>query len=907
MRITFSDVYTNTSLAMASTPGFASTGISLRPVPANLHCIEFGPNGFIAIAAENIVSIYQYRDSKLTLFRVLPHHRAFITCVKWAKPSVEVMKSGSFHQFLAVSDDRGNCIVYDVLNGVRHAGISPEREPGFAIVSIEWGQKLTLFVLTSLPSLVCIDLCHRRSSNVESWSGSGLPFASFNMKPVFGVTLPCQFSFINVDPFSPSVLVLVSTDGNAIIVRTDRANGKAVMSSVFQLLCDQEVVKVQFYPHAPNYIVVSHEFTMALFNLATKEQNVIFGSDVDRLAPLDGVFMPDSPGSYWVVLRDGTMFRYGLEPDGWIRKSMTSISAVRLRMAACDPYHTGRIATLDKNGNLTVFQERKDKVFAVAHVPWFPETIAAWTCNEEYLVFATNVGYVGVIDHSGKCVRFSLDAGEMCPSIAFCDTKKQIIVGGNNRIHYIDILKRQIITKKVNFTPQRICATGDIVAFSPLPNVLNIIGGDFHRTFVFDNPIRSFTYDRQSKMKWAVLYERGGGSILDLASKTKRKFTFKENDEFMSDVACSNDQIFVVTTRGEFYILNSETKLCKTVKIGDTPLKSISVFNELALIIDESERAILVDTTTTTIVGYSRSKVSSANFVSESCAAVQTSDTSIKYVALPTFEPVPTEKTHQKRLLLSRFARCQTVADFHRVGEEMGDLEFLQLIATLTGKSNMMLSCSYILPQKYYMQKERCTRSLDRRDEKHIIEFDIISGNLREAANLLLKHSDSKASMLWAHCCMSPSLEAARELAKVAGKHYKMVALLLIAAGDPDEAIRLLIDNEDWAYAIRFSKLLFDDSKAATVISKWIKERPRVQRPELVFTSIHDHHAALAGLLKNKSVSRAVVYLRYLEENNIRIEPSQFQEILELPCVDEVIANVKSVWDHFKEQLSISE
>ena len=892
-----------TCIVMCASPGFASTGISLHPIPSNLHCLEFGPDGFVAIAAENIVSIYKYHDGKMSLFRVLPHHRALITAVKWSSPSVEIMRSGSFHQFVAVADDRGNCIVYDVLSGVRHAGISPDKDASFAILGIEWGQKQTLFVLTTLPSLVCVGCSHRRSSNVESLSGSGLPFAAFNMKPIFSVSLPCQFSFIKVDPFSPSVLVLLSTDGKVMIAKTDKQNEKAVMSSVFPLPCQQEVLNMQFYPHTPNYLIVIHEKTIVLFNLATKEQNVIFVSDIDRLVSMDGVFMADSPGRYWVVLRDGTMIRYVLDKDGWLRESLTAVTAVQLRMAACDPYCTGRIATIDKNGNLTLFQERNSKVFAVAHVPWFPEVLTAWTCATDRLFFATNLGYIGVLDRSGQYLRFSLEKDVL--SIAYSESTQQIVAGGNEQIHYINLARREITTKKVNFAAQKISASGDIVVLNPLPNVLNVVGTDVHRRFVFDSPIKKFTCDRADKLKWAVLFEKGGGVILDLASKTKRKFTFKENDDFLSDVAYSNDHIYVVTTRGELYILTSETKECKTIKIGETSLKAVDVYNYLALIIDDASRAVLFDTTTKGLVGFCRSKVIQAKFVSESIAVVQTSDTSIKYVSLPSFEPMAAEKTHQKRVLLSKFAQCETFAQFESVGQEVGDLEFLQVCATLNQANNMMLPASYVLPHDSYLQKEKCTRSIDRLDEKHIIELDIITGNMKSAAAMLLKHADSRSSLLWAHCCLAPNLGAAHELAKVAGKHYKIVAQLLIAAGDPEAAVRLLIDNDDWAYAIRFTKLLFTDEISAPILRQWIRERPRVQRPDLIFALLRDHHAFLALLAKSKTISRAIAYLTYLEENNITIEPSEFQEMMGLSSVDDVVTNIHDLWNQFKSQVSI--
>lgn len=62
---------------------------------------HLGPNNFLAVASENIVTVYQLKDIKLEIYHKITKHKAKITALSWNIPTVDFYKSNSFDVFFS--------------------------------------------------------------------------------------------------------------------------------------------------------------------------------------------------------------------------------------------------------------------------------------------------------------------------------------------------------------------------------------------------------------------------------------------------------------------------------------------------------------------------------------------------------------------------------------------------------------------------------------------------------------------------------------------------------------------------------------------------------------------------------------------------------------------------------------
>ena len=881
--------------------GLKRVAFSLHHVRQNAHCLHWGPNGHLAVAAENFVHVYQLVGNRLEIVRTISKHKFNVTCVRFSNPSVELGDSDAFQLFLAVGDENGNCLVYDVATGERHSGFSPDRSGAMRIVDMQWSRakKNTLVVLTSTPALLvleCGSVARRRSSSVASWQDIGLPLQSFNMVCRHHVGLGQRFDFVMIDPYNGVNLVLVSETGFYVAMKT-QVDGPPTVSQIQKIhgLGDGAIEAAEFFPHTQNRLVVGADKSFFLYDLVSKTLSVIVNAP-NSVCAFQNLFSAADGQVVWVPCTDGSLARVAIEKNKWRKVcGFSTISLNPVTHFAADMYLPRRAALLSRNGALCIVEERHEKLFVVAMLPSFHELIASWTTDDHRIAFVTNHGFVGILLRDGSYMRYQIE-GRGFESICFVGEDRLFV--GSSKLDYIDMRLRKVVCKSRHITPKNLMSTGSIIAYNPVPNMLDICYSERpKKTYVFKERVLAFASRVADPSKWGVVLARMGICVIDSSQAKATPVRFPVDDENITSIAFYGSTIVTAGQVGDLRVLNIDNGRSSVRRIASCSIQSISFCDGVLIAVTTEYDCLVLDASTFEVIREIKWRLMQARVMNSSVIVIQTSRMALRLLSLPNFEcfitpAVPPSTARQ------RFLEAKTVGEMENIAMEVGDLDFVHFIRSAQHKDHLPLPEIYNLTRDEFIAKENLTRVIEqttKRDE--IIEFLILTGDRKKAAKLLLQ-SHNKEEMLTAYACLAPNAEAARAMAETDdGSNTVLISRLLVMCGEYEIAVGLLIAQGERRSAFKYTKILMSDTDYVKFLTDWVKESPGIARNITIRMAINDPHGTLALLQQFGYLSRAHAYLTHLRATGLVPAESQFPA--DLVPLETVIERIESSWnDH---------
>lgn len=286
--------------------------------------IAWGPNNFLAIASENIVTIYQLNNKKLEVFHKITKHKAKITSLSWNIPTVEFYKPNSFDILLAVGDDDGNCLVYDIFTLSRRGGISPDNcSPSFSIYDTKWkvDDPSTLFILTAQQLLISISIGTAElltRSKMKLLSINSLNYHSINILLLWTQNIESNYSRISIDLYDSNRILVSSPQNHSYFAmkinpknKSNRPSQNALSDILkFPIDDDEKLLNIEYFPFRPNCLLLLTNKQLYLLNLFTKaKSSIISYNNIKPFCICSGIFSHSISDRFWLATIDGSIYR----------------------------------------------------------------------------------------------------------------------------------------------------------------------------------------------------------------------------------------------------------------------------------------------------------------------------------------------------------------------------------------------------------------------------------------------------------------------------------------------------------------------------------------------------------------------------------------------------------------------
>ena len=931
---------------MSSASSLKNIAYSSHPIGQNLHCLDWGPNGFLGVAMENFVTIY---DSNLNVFRNFNLHKSPISCIRFSPGSVERSLPNSFQYFIAVGDETGNFIVYDIYNGVRHAGFSPEKLPIIPIIDLQWNPSnpSMIFILTTAPSVMCVSVgstSRRHYSCIESWAQIGQSIQSFNLNFVFSVYLNDMFRFMLTDQFHSNQLFVASSNAHYAIIKIQNARQiTPFVSKILQfegLPKDQKIISIEYFPHNINRLTIVMTYSIYVYDLTTKKASLIYSNDITSLSPMNNIFLASVSDRFWVAVNDGTVTSFAIKDQSYIRDAFVLIPQVhQIFYFAVNPYNPKTFAVLTYDGKIMIFTELRKKFFCSSYKPSFPDQILGiCSNNKDKYAFVTDHGYIGIFNTlNDQYLRFQIEGSitkQTFINIAFLtndpsndentgtlenlekNIDNQLVIGGP-RLYTIDLKTRALMIKNKHLSPLNMIVKNSIIAYTPFPSNLEIIVPGKPKTSVtFAGTIISYSVCETDSNKWVVIVRGKGMCIIDVRDKPKMISQFNINEEAVTTIVYINNDVFFGTRIGDIIKLDLEHRSTSSVNIGSSMIKGMKFFDDILFVSEQEGNTHLFDYKQFKIIKTPKSKILDASFLTKSYAISMLSPTILMITNIPSFEFYVSPATSKSDISL-RFLNCKNIVEFEKAGLEAGDLEFVQFVRTIRHLGNLPLPTLYTQNHDEFVAKDHITKFVERISQpKNMIDYLILTKQNELAANSLIELSSQiansnnlnnpglnvgEAEILMSYACLSPNLQAINSIIekyKNKCRHIHLISKLLVISGDLEKSLQWLIENDDWSEALYYLKMLFDDEYTNIKLKEWLSKKPILQLSPLILVFIHDYHAALSTLYKTGYVSRAYALLNYLKNNNIEVQKSIFSEFTD-EAIDAIIEKIENKWSSY--------
>ena len=876
--------------------GFSRVAFSLRPTPQNIHCIDWGPDGYIAIASEQFVYVYKLQDTSFDLIRTISKHRSNITVVRFSSGTVNLAHPNAFQLFLAVGDESGNCLIYDVFTGARHSGFSPEKSTNIQVCDIQWppSNPSIVYVMTSQPCVLCLtngSVRLRRYSELASWSSHGLPYQYFNMKYLYSVSIQNRCDFMCLDPFAPSNVFVCSRNGIYQIIRENVGSSTTVSqpAKIPGMTNEELLLNVEFFPHAENRIVGILPSRIVLYDLSEKTGAIVIRNHMTQCCCASKVFNASENDVFWLPLTDGSVARIQLKEgnEKWTKKSHigTNVGLQKMMCFAADPYHPTRAAIYSRDGSLCVLQEIGEKLFVKAMIPVLGNQIVGWHTESERLAFLTDKGYVAVVYKNGDMLRFAVD-DQGYESITFAGSD-QLVVGAN-RLHKIDLVKRKVEQDRKQITPRKLVAEGQVYAYTPLPDLLEIVFSETEKRSVsFCDTIRAFACKIGDPWKWAVIVSGSGLCVIDVSTDkpSQKRFAVKER---VTLVVFSCEKVVMASEAGDVVLIDMETSNTISRRISVCPINSLKYSEGSLLVVTSDFDFFFLDTNDLHTTKQVRWKVMDAGFLSKEFTVVKTSLSSLRILTLPNFESL-SSGTAQKGIR-GKFIQTENINELESLALAVGDLDFVRFVRIIQNKGSLPVPSTYSLAKLDFIQKQELTLRIEKAQKRNaFIEFLILTGKTEEAAETLIKDGNED-DLLFAYACLAPNSSAAKRLLTITkGDYSPLIAKMLVISGDHLSAISLLSESGDRTISFKYARALLTNTDYTTFLSSFISDSPILLRSPELRALVGDSYGCLSLLHHLGDTTKAYVYLRYLETQNIQLV-STFGANVDASLADDVRA-----------------
>ncbi|EAY23151.1 hypothetical protein TVAG_183880 [Trichomonas vaginalis G3] len=794
-----------------------ASALSTKPMSTE-GLIRWGPDGFFAIANEHIVTIYQLQNKEIVLYRTISRHKSNITKIAWNYPTVEVSKSDAFKYFLAVADETGNCIIYDIFTGQRHSGISPDSViNGVPILDICWSysDSSTFFILTDNPAIICFtngSPTRRRSSFVEECQIQNFSFKSFNLLVNWSSPLKNHYNFIVQDPFNDHNLILASHSSQYMLFSLNEADSKPKGVDQCGTFPFTPINTIEFFPHAKNRLILGNSHQVILYDIDTKELINIFSNNLEEICTINNIFSPQSPKYFWGATVSGSIIRFERQNDLFVQNRQIQLPGHRLFCIDVNRYNPNLVLSYSPNGKICVIKDDFKMLKVESSLPSINnETIVAWCLTDDGYIYCTNNGFV-VFCQSNSVKNFQI-SDKKINFVGYQRKNRKIIIGGQF-LSYIDIEKNLVYKDQFYEKPFAILSSENYIFVQNLPNVIDFFQGKKKENLVFSDNIKLFVVNDKDDTQIAVYLNYQSVYLIDITKKQQKKVTFSDCFGDITSSSYSGDKIVAVTNRGMFYVINTQNLTSKTVLFNENNLKRVKLNGNTCIVIDVNNTASLVDMNTLNVISFARFNVLEADYFLSDFAMIQTSLTSLRFVKLPTFETFISVPNFEYNSLRDRFVNCQNPDEMSEISEKIGDLNFINFAKTVLRKSDIPLCSPLSLPCELYREKYASSVCLTRTSKilnDEFVDYLILTKRNDEAANELLKRNSEKDA-LFAHCCLSPNLEAAKIISTKSG-FWKLAGRLFALSGDKDSCLICFESNNAMNETILFGKFLYDDEE----------------------------------------------------------------------------------------------
>ncbi|OHT16625.1 hypothetical protein TRFO_13043 [Tritrichomonas foetus] len=900
----------------------------------NFRSVSWGPNNLLAVATENIVTIYQCVNNELVAFRRISRHKALITSLCWNFPSVEFNQNNSFDIFLAVGDQAGNCLVYEIFSLTRRAGISADQSNSISIIDLKFSlnDPSTLFILTSQPSLISVAVGTNTSLQEAKTSSvfiHGLSFLTLNINLLWTHPLESQYHMISLDLYNHNTILISSKKLDYFALKIDNTiknNPKNTLSSVLRFPIDDtsKLLSCEFFPFRPNTVLLLTEHSLYIYNLFNLSISIIISDSLHTFCLTKGIFSHQNSENFWLATIDGTISQYEIdeENDCWINRNCISSVKSQILTVASDFYHPSRICVVYSCGRITIVQNHdqinqqydqinqnrkiieKNRLFVSFSQPGLNE-ILSWHVFNRQLAVLSNNGYVTIFIDNKK-LRFQVNDSQS--TILSFYNSHQIIVNGS-KLHLIDLETREIKHIDKNIPKDKIVSKmilkDDIIAYLPSPSTLELYtinGSSLIKDFAY--PIKLFCPCSTDKEKWALLLSKSNDNTNEaLYTLTIIGFPTPKNYEIDSSlgsivsISFSDNWVYFATSRSIIQQFDITNGAKKNVVYSLVSMRSISIYKNYLIAVDMSNSCSILSLSDMKIVSTKILKGKELQILNDECCLLLSGKSVIKLYKFPSLENhfIDYSFNQKDNQFSLKFQCCRTSDDFEKVAFEIGDINFVQFLQNAKRKSNTILPALYSLTHEKVVSNERCVCASTKNSISYIddyIEYLILTGQREKSAKVALS-TINKQNILLAHACFSPNYEAVQrimEIIPIDGSE-KVLTLLLCIADRIQDASQLALKLNDTLTIIRFTKLMINDEKMENEIIKKFKS---CKRSYTAMAYIQDYHATISVLAHLKEISKAKAYLTFIEEKKQNVEKSSIDD--DFPPFEETKKWIDSEW-----------
>jgi len=863
------------------------SAISLKPVPQNFHSVDWAPGGVVAVASEHFVTVYELKSREFRIIQVFSKHRSNISCIKWNYNTVEPLNSHSFRNYLAVGDETGNCLIYRISSSNHVSGLSSTNGNKFSILDLQWSREdpAVLFILTSIPSLICVSVTNqRRSSLLEAVEEPSNQFQFLCMKSLWYVVLKEPMDFVSIDPFNKNSIVLASQRSTFTRIHTNKEFLNPLVSSnqVFPLQHNEIVVSIEHFALDSGAIIITTQSKFYIYDMRNSTITPFYEDIQHSLPPQHNLFHLDSRNKFWCVSNDGCIYRFKLNSEeSWSLSSFVHSNCGKVQYSIGSKYDSHLIAVHFQCGRVVVFEEKgQNKLFAIAMIHGTNNQIVSWDSNSNGYAILTNSGSV-ILNIKNQKMHFQIQ--DQQPQTLILSDDRVSIIGES--LTLIDINTRSITIPHKATTPKSLLCNNRIFAYIALPNVIDILNeNNTKKTIAFRNNILVFTYDRKSPNRWCVLLDNGSCFIFETTNSksTQQKVIIPDHLKQSSCLVLNGDILYFATPKCEISRFEISTASIITQKHSVFPIMALSILSNSLLFRDSDNNFGILDGDSLKVISIAKWKVIEAKFMNQNIVVIQTSKMSLRLTQIPHFESYtysnPGENPYRKLFFCSN-----SLAELYSATQSIGDMKFQQFIKTLIMSSNSLYSLFPTTKEEFIeCIKSRC--ACDRHNallQKRYIDYLLFTGQMEKAAEYLIQQ-DTESSLLLSYICLSQNHEVSQKILDkwTHQNHLELMGRICVIAGDKERALSLFIESQDKELALFFLRIAFNDNEIIERIPNLPNKKLSHQYSYLLDVHSHRYIDALTKLYNNGELARAYSVVLLMKEKNINIDDPLIGEIL---------------------------
>ena len=785
--------------------------------------VAWGPCNLIAVACEQIVEIFQYKNHDLIPFRTFPKHRSNITCISWNSPSVEVEDPYSFDVLLAIGDETGNCLVYNVFSGEQRSGISPEGHQGLGIVDVKWSSLDggILILLTSQPSLVCLKMTPTKSSELKPLLLGGLKFQSVSVGVKWCMPLKCVYHHICIDVYDSRNILLANASWGYSMVKlgSDYSVENVSQPAKFLESAKDKMTACHYFPFSPNKIVLVGNENVVLYDLYLKEQSLIVKDSLSDFADCNALFSHAMPDRMWAINKDGIVSRMRLTEDSWETLHAIQTGIMKLCGGSVNPVDPTELAVVAPNGELFVVKEIKDKIRVTSVIPGNGEAVVSWTAKHGRLIVLSSSGVLFILGKE-RNYRFKIKDPSLC-SLAVID-ENHIAVEGE-RLYIVDLERRSV--KKTNIRATRVMCANGVLAYLSAANVIEFMTISTHivsRKFP-GATVKLFAASETTE--WAVFLEDCRVVLLNYVTDSRTELEVDKSIGMVVDMVYDQGIVYLATAKSTVYKIDFRNKTKSVLQtFTSVALESISVHNNFLIVTDSAGYCCAVQLGEDKKPSPCPYRIRRCQAISDTQCIIQTGKCAFRLLQFPTFAQYPTLGTPGPNFR-QQFLECKSLGEMETIAKQLADLKFLSFIYTLQHeKDRIPLPAFYSLPKEQFLANEHCTTVCCRANNKYLDDYieNLILTHEREKAADDILQSVNKHNILLAYACLNPNETAVRKIMSMIDTKgaERILSLLMCLAGNSDASVSMMIKGSDAMTSLKYIKMLLSEEESIVYMKK---------------------------------------------------------------------------------------